>query len=96
MIYYTIDFVSNSNLIFDASFRLIRVYNKTFKMGAQQDESCNDSNETESLELTDLDIDCLENVFRFLDLEDLLNISDANKYFKRCTEMIFARRYDIK
>lgn len=45
------------------------------------------------MKITDLNFDCLEKVFIYLNLRDLTNVSDSNKYLKNCAEIIFVSRY---
>lgn len=47
----------------------------------------------EQLKITDIGIDCLEKVFEFLDLYDLLNVADSSKEFKSCADFIFTSKY---
>lgn len=47
------------------------------------------NNEVKIIDLNQL---CLEHIFMHLNLEDLLNISDANKYLKSATMVVFRRK----
>lgn len=47
------------------------------------------NDEVKIIDLTQL---CLEHIFMYLNLEDLLNISDANKYLKSATMVVFRRK----
>lgn len=49
-----------------------------------------------AINLTDINIDCLESIFNNLDLISLLSVADSNKYVKRAAELIFVRRYGRK
>lgn len=49
-----------------------------------------------AINLTDINIDCLESIFNHLDLISLLTVSDSNGYVKRAAELIFVRRYGKK
>lgn len=61
-------------------------------------ESDGDLESKEKTEFTDINIDCLEKIFGFLDLEDLLNVTDASssKHFKIAAEFVFARKFSRK
>lgn len=48
------------------------------------------------LKITDLKVHCLENIFQKLDLNDLLNVAESNKYFKEAAGMAFRQRYGAK
>lgn len=50
----------------------------------------NDLNRTKTI--VDVNVDCLEHVFKFLDFEDLINVADANKELKMIAEMVFVRK----
>lgn len=54
------------------------------------DESAEPNNH---IKITDLNQYCLEKVFVHLDLEDLLNVSDANKCLRAATRMPFIWKY---
>lgn len=54
------------------------------------------SNENTQTKITDINQFCLEHIFIHLDLEDLLNLSDANKYLKLATYMPFTRNFAVK
>lgn len=43
--------------------------------------------------ITDMPQLCLEHIFMYLDLEDLLNVVDANKYLWLAAQMPFSRKY---
>ncbi|XP_055305963.1 uncharacterized protein LOC129570400 [Sitodiplosis mosellana] len=43
--------------------------------------------------LTDVNVDCLEPIFKNLSLIDLLNVSDSNKQLKPAADLVFASRY---
>lgn len=57
-------------------------------------DKVNDANTT--TKLTDVNTDCLQIVFNYLNLRDLLNIADANKYVKSAAELIFVRIFGKK
>lgn len=42
-----------------------------------------------ALNLTNLGIDCLERIFRYLPLPDLMNVADSNKQLKKVAELAF-------
>lgn len=46
------------------------------------------------MKLTDLEINCLEAILKFLDIENLLNAADANTRLRRAATLVFAREYD--
>lgn len=43
--------------------------------------------------ITDMPQLCLEHIFMYLDLEDLLNVVDANKYLRLAAQTPFSRKY---
>lgn len=43
--------------------------------------------------LTDLNIDCLESILDYLQLGDLLNVSDSNKRLNYASKFVFIRKY---
>ncbi|XP_055326382.1 uncharacterized protein LOC129580199 [Sitodiplosis mosellana] len=43
--------------------------------------------------LTDVNVDCLEHIFKNLSLIDLLNVADSNKQLKPAADLVFASRY---
>lgn len=43
--------------------------------------------------ITDLNIDCLEYIFKKLDLIDLLFVADVCKYFKQAASLVYASNY---
>lgn len=45
------------------------------------------------MKLTNLNIDCLNNVFEYLELDDLLNVADANKQLHRAANLTYVRKY---
>lgn len=45
------------------------------------------------IKLTDLDIDCLECVFEYLELGDLLNVTDSNKRLRNAANFVVDRKY---
>lgn len=46
--------------------------------------------------ITDINTDCLEHIFKYLTLSDLLNVSDASKYFKDAADFAFTAKYGKK
>lgn len=46
----------------------------------------------EKMTLIDLNMDCLEQICRYLPVEDLLNVADANKQLKKAAELVFFLR----
>lgn len=48
------------------------------------------------LNITDLNQFCLEHIFTYLDLEDLLNVADANKHLRPATIGPFTQKYGTK
>lgn len=43
--------------------------------------------------LTDLNVDCIEHIFQYLEFEDLLNAADSNLYLKNVASSIYKQRY---
>ena len=47
--------------------------------------------------ITDVNIDCLEEVFKYFDLKDLLNVADCgNQRMRRAASFVFASTYQSK
>lgn len=42
-----------------------------------------------STKITDLNMDCLENIFKRLSFEDLFNVADANAYLKKAADLVY-------
>lgn len=49
-----------------------------------------------SMKITDLGFDCLENCFRQLNIEELLNVADSNKRLRHVARYVFSRMYGKK
>lgn len=43
--------------------------------------------------ITDVDLYCLEKIFQYLSLGDLLNVADSNTHLKAAAELVFKFRY---
>lgn len=50
----------------------------------------------DSLHLTDVNYDCLEMVFKFLDLADLVNVAESSRHFIDVAHSVYRRRYRSK
>lgn len=48
------------------------------------------------MKITDVHQFCLEHICMYLDLNDLLNLADANKYLKLATKNFFVLKYGVK
>lgn len=60
-------------------------------------ESVDKTNEKKTATiLTDINADCLQSIFNFLNLRDLLNVADANKYIKSAADSLFVRNFGKK
>lgn len=63
-------------------------------------DSCHKENRLQlddnEMKITKLRIDCLQKVFNYLDVDDLLNVADSNKYLKKAAQKVFAKRYGSK
>lgn len=46
-----------------------------------------------TIDLSEVNIDCLESIFGHLDLNSLLSVCDTNKYVKVAAELIFIQWY---
>lgn len=46
--------------------------------------------------INDVNIDCLEEIFKYLKLKDLLNIADSSKRLRRAASFIFSSTYQPK
>lgn len=47
----------------------------------------------DQMKITELGIDCLEHIFKKLELIDLLKVSDASKSFKKAVDLAYANKY---
>lgn len=47
----------------------------------------------ESTKITDVNQFCLEHIFQYLDLKNLLNVAHSNKHLRQATIIPFARKY---
>lgn len=47
----------------------------------------------DELKLTDVGIDCLERILRYLPLNDLMNVADTNKQLKEVAELVFLLKH---
>lgn len=45
------------------------------------------------IEITDLHVDCFENIFKYLSLNDLLNVVHLSEHAQMAAKLVFARRY---
>lgn len=52
--------------------------------------------EPKEVELTDVNMDCLERIFGFLDLVSLLNIAETSRQFQQPAEFVFSRKFSRK
>ncbi|XP_055306465.1 uncharacterized protein LOC129570773 [Sitodiplosis mosellana] len=50
----------------------------------------------ETMKLTDLNFDCLENILEYLELVDLLNAADSCKRLNKAAELVFDRKHGKK
>lgn len=55
-----------------------------------------DSGSKPGMILNELNIDCLEEILSFLDLEDLLNVADTNRRLHRAAGFVFDQKYRKK
>lgn len=54
------------------------------------------TNAIEPTKITDINNDCLEHIFNYLSLIDLLNVADASKCFKQGVNLSFTAKYGSK
>lgn len=50
----------------------------------------------EGTKITDVNIDCLAHIFKYLNLQNLVNVSDTNKQLKEAADMIFNSKLRMK
>lgn len=50
----------------------------------------------DQLKITDVNNDCLENIFDRLSIDDLLNVADANKWLRVAAASVYRRKYGRK
>lgn len=56
----------------------------------------NNAEEGATTKITDINQFCLEHIFSYLALDDLLNVADSNKYLKAATQTPFVRNFGGK
>lgn len=56
----------------------------------------NSEKQPEQMNIKDLGIDCLEKIFMFFDLENLLSVAHVCKQFEQATKYPFIRKYSKK
>lgn len=49
-----------------------------------------------SSKITDINIDCLEAIFSYLSLVDLLNVADSNNYLREAAAVVFVQKFGKK
>lgn len=59
-------------------------------------ESEQDLDLQKEIEITDVNTDCLEKIFKFLELGDLLNVRDTCKHFQAAADFAFGQRFSRK
>lgn len=52
--------------------------------------------ESSSIEITDVNVDCLEHVFKHLNLDDLVNVANTNSWVRTATGWTIAHKFDKK
>lgn len=45
------------------------------------------------MKLTDLDIDCIEEILKYLEFEDILSVADTNNRLRHASKFVFARKH---
>lgn len=63
---------------------------KRRKLEIMEEPNCIEMN----TKITDINIDCLEKIFKHLGLVDLLNVADSNSYLKIAAEMVYSSKFD--
>lgn len=67
------------------------------EVNGHQNPATNTSDDSEAPQnLSDINIDCLESIFMYLSLNDLIDIHHTTKTFQRVAELVFARKYGSK
>lgn len=68
-----------------------------------QNQNCNEITSSkkpkitlDSLHLTDVNYDCLEMMFKFLDLADLVNVAESSRHFIDVAQSVYLFRYRSK
>lgn len=56
-------------------------------------KKCQIVSDPSQTQFTDLDIDCLEHMFRYLKFNDLLNVADLTESTTKAAQLVFSRRY---
>lgn len=50
----------------------------------------------QNTKITDLNCDCLENIFKYLEFDDLLNIADSSQQFYNAVCLVYKKEYANK
>lgn len=64
--------------------------------GADNSNDHEDLEQSDQTEFTDINTDCLEKIFKCLELGDLLNIADTSKHFKETADIVVSRKFAKK
>lgn len=56
-------------------------------------ETENQIESSSNIKITDINIDCLEKICKYLSFEDLLNVADANKQLKMAADLVYNLKY---
>lgn len=59
-------------------------------------ESKKTGSSTSNLKITDLNIDCLEIICKYLSISDLLNVAETNQHLKQAADLVFNLKYSKK
>lgn len=51
---------------------------------------------SEKLKITDINHDCLKNILENLDIGDLLNVANSNKWLKSAAASVFGRKFSLQ
>lgn len=77
-----------------ANGRKQRRHKSKRNIGAKRQRSeIDDNDKMSSIKIVDVNNDCLEHVFNYLDLMDLINVASANKHLGQAAAKVYGRKY---
>lgn len=56
------------------------------------DDAANDAIPNGPMKITDIEIKCLEKVFKYLDMNDLFNLAEANTWLRRAVQQVYKEK----
>lgn len=62
----------------------------------QPQERRKNEESTSEMHINDVIQECVENIFMYLNFEDLINVANVSQYFRNCSYLPFSRKYSEK